>query len=112
MLARLEGSDTPFAIPIVCCQEVMQGARDEREWRLLHDHLSVQQVAVPVDPTALHWEAARIFFDCRRHGLTVRSSVDCLIAAHTIEANAALLHNDDDFERIKRVRKGFRTTRA
>ncbi|HJX66984.1 MAG TPA: PIN domain-containing protein [Polyangia bacterium] len=111
-LARLEASDTPFAIPIVCCQEVMQGARDEREWRLLREHLSLQQLAVPMDPTALHWEAARIFFDCRRYGLTVRSSVDCLIAAHAIEAKATLLHNDEDFERIKKVRKGLRTERG
>ena len=112
MLASLEARDTPFAIPIVCCQEVMQGARDEKEWQLLREHLSVQQIAVPVDPVALHWEAARIFFDCRRHGLTVRSSVDCLIAAHAIEAQATLLHNDEDFERIKRVRKALRTERG
>jgi predicted nucleic acid-binding protein len=59
-----------------------------------------------------HWEAARIFFDCRRHGLTVRSSVDCLIAAHAIEAKATLLHNDEDFERIRKVRKGLRTERG
>jgi hypothetical protein len=112
MFASLEASDSPFAIPIVCCQEVMQGARDEKEWRLLREHLSLQRLAVPVDPTTLHWEAARIFFDCRRHGLTVRSSVDCLIAAHAIEAKATLLHNDEDFERIKKVRKGLRTARG
>ena len=109
ILARLEADDMSFAIPLVCCQEVMQGARDEKEWRLLREHLSSQQLAVPVDPAALHWEAARIFFDCRRRGLTVRSSVDCLIAAHAIEAEATLLHNDEDFERIKRVRKKLRT---
>lgn len=112
LLARLEASDIPFAIPIVCCQEVMQGARDEKEWRLLHEHLSLQRLAVPADPVKLHWEAARIFFDCRRQGLTVRSSVDCLIAAQAIEAKATLLHNDEDFERIRSVRKRLRTERG
>jgi predicted nucleic acid-binding protein len=112
MLVRLEANDVPFAIPILCCQEVMQGARDENEWRLLREHLSLQRLAVPRDPAALHWEAARIFFDCRRHGLTVRSSVDCLIAAHAIEAEATLLHNDEDFESIKKLRKGLRTERV
>jgi len=112
MLARLDANDVPFAIPILCCQEVMQGARDEAEWRLLREHLSLQRLAVPTDPTALHWEAARIFFDCRRHGLTVRSSVDCLIAAHAIEAEATLMHNDEDFESIKNVRKALRTERG
>ena len=111
-LTGLETSDIPYAIPLLCCQEVLQGARDEAEWRLLHDNLSTQRLALPVDPAALHWEAARIFFDCRRRGLTVRSSVDCLIAAQAMEAKATLLHADEDFERIRKVRKGLRTEKG
>jgi predicted nucleic acid-binding protein len=111
-LARLEADDVPYAIPLLCCQEILQGARDEAEWRLLHENLSTQRLAVPAEPAALHWEAARIFFDCRRRGITVRSSVDCLIAAQAMEAKATLLHNDEDFERIKKVRKGLRTERG
>ena len=111
-LASLEANDVPYAIPLLCCQEVLQGARDEDEWRLLHENLSAQRLALPADPAALHWEAARIFFDCRRRGITVRSSVDCLIAAQAIEAKATLLHDDEDFERIRKVRKGLRTERG
>jgi predicted nucleic acid-binding protein len=48
--------------------------------------------------------AARIFFDCRRRGLTVRSAVDCLIAQLVLEVDGVLLHDDDDFERIRTVR--------
>jgi len=111
-LARLETDDIPYAIPLICCQEVLQGARDQEEWRLLHENLSAQRLAAPADLAALHWEAARIFFDCRRRGVTVRSSLDCLIAAQAIEAKATLLHNDEDFERIKKVRKALRTQRG
>ena len=57
-LTGLETSDIPYAIPLLCCQEVLQGARDEGEWRLLHENLSTQRLALPVDPAALHWEAA------------------------------------------------------
>lgn len=103
-LAALEASDTPFAIPMLCCQEVMQGAADEREWRLLRANLSTQRLVIPADPVATHWEAARIFFECRRKGFTVRSSIDCLIAAIALEAEAELLHDDDDYERIAKVR--------
>jgi len=71
----------PLRHPVPLCQEILQGARDEREWRLLRGNLSTQRLALPADQAALHWEAARIFFDCRRRGLTVRSSIDCLIAA-------------------------------
>jgi predicted nucleic acid-binding protein len=111
-LASLEESDVPYAIPLLCCQEVLQGARDEDEWRVPHENLSAQRLAVPADPMALQWEAARIFFDCRRRGITVRSSVDCLIAAQAIAAKATLLHDDEDFERIRKVRRGLRTERG
>lgn len=112
LLARLEDEGIPYAIPLLCCQELLQGARDEREWRLLHENLSTQRLASFMDPVRSHFEAARIFFDCRRHGLTVRSSADCLIAAQTLADGATLLHDDEDFERIKRVRKRLRTVRG
>ncbi len=103
-LLEMETLGVPYAIPMLCCQEVLQGAANEREWRLLKANLSSQRLLVPTDPVATHWEAARIFFECRRRGFTVRSSVDCLIAALVLEADAELLHDDDDFERIAKVR--------
>lgn len=60
---------------------------------------------------AAHREAARIFFDCRRQGLTIRSSVDCLVAQLVLENDGILLHKDDDFERIAQVRP-LRTARS
>lgn len=103
-LASLEESETPFAIPLMCLQEVLQGARDEREWKHLHDLLITQQLTTPSDSEGCHIEAARIFFDCRRKGLTVQSTVDCLIAAQALQSGATLLHDDDDYARIARVR--------
>lgn len=103
-LGAMEADDVPFAIPMVCYQEILQGARDEKEWRTLDAYLSTQHLLVPAAPLALHREAARIFFDCRRRGLTVRSTVDCLIAAQALEAKATLLHDDNDFDRMSRVR--------
>jgi predicted nucleic acid-binding protein len=103
-LRRLEQEGTPFAIPGLCCQELLQGARDEREWRLLLGHLETQELLFPLDPLAAHVEAARIFFECRRRGVTIRSSTDCLIACLALERDAVLLHEDEDFERIKVVR--------
>jgi predicted nucleic acid-binding protein len=102
--ARLENEATPFWLPTVCCQELIQGARDDREWRLLHDYLSVQRLIAPQDSWATHLGAARIFFDCRRSGITLRSSVDCLIAQLTLECDGLLLHDDEDFQRIREVR--------
>jgi hypothetical protein len=44
-----------------------------------------------------------MYFDCRRAGVTIRSSMNCLIARVTIEHGLALLHDDRDFEKMAEV---------
>jgi hypothetical protein len=44
-LTNLEAEEIPFLLPGVCFQEVLQGARDEREWRLLEEYLGSQEIA-------------------------------------------------------------------
>jgi len=39
----------------------------------------------------------------QRASITVRSTIDCLIAQVCVEHDATLLHNDRDFERIASV---------
>jgi predicted nucleic acid-binding protein len=82
--------------------ELLQGAKDEREWRLLDEYLAAQYYLEAGENT---WrEAARIWFELRRKGLTISSPVDCCIAQIALEADAFLLHRDRDFEKIARVR--------
>jgi len=82
--------------------ELLQGARDEREWTLLRDYLDAQ-VYLECQPES--WiEAARIYFELRRRGRTVRSPIDCCIAQIAIEHDVVLLHRDRDFETIADVR--------
>lgn len=82
--------------------ELLVGARDEHEWRRLEEALASQ---LYVELGAGTWAAAaRIFFDLRRLGRTVRSPVDCCIAQLTLEHEALLLHRDRDFETISTVR--------
>jgi predicted nucleic acid-binding protein len=83
--------------------ELLQGAKDLKEWKVLEDYLSTQ---VYLEASAGTWrEAARIYFDLRRKGVTVNSPVDCCIAQIALESDALLLHCDQDFERIAKVRK-------
>ena len=82
--------------------ELLQGARDQKEWELLEDYLSTQYYLEASENT---WpEAARIYFELRRRGITINSPVDCCIAQIALEYGAFLLHCDKDFERISRVR--------
>jgi len=46
--------------------------------------------------------SADIFRKLRRKGITVRKSLDCMIASVAIENNALLLHNDKDFQPIEK----------
>jgi len=44
--------------------------------------------------------AARIFYELRKKGITVRSPIDCCIAQIAIERRVLLIHNDRDFDVI------------
>ena len=82
--------------------ELLQGARDEREWNLLHEYLGAQEY-LECGPGS--WsDAARIYFDLRRAGKTIRSPIDCCIAQIAIDHDVILLHRDRDFEVIAALR--------
>jgi predicted nucleic acid-binding protein len=103
-MREIEEQLVPFSIPAICCQELLQGARDLREWRLLATYLGTQDLLCGQDPWQSHLAAARIYFECRRKGITISSTIDCLIAQLALESDGILLHADADFERIKAVR--------
>lgn len=82
--------------------ELLQGAKNEFEWRRLDEYLESQYYLKAKEDTWRH--AARIYFELRRSGVTVTSPIDCCIASLAIEAQALLLHRDHDFEKIAEIR--------
>jgi predicted nucleic acid-binding protein len=48
-------------------------------------------------------EAIDLFLNARRAGLTIRSGVDCLIAACAIRNDAMIVHVDRDFTKLAQV---------
>ena len=90
---------------IVFCRfvqlELLQGAKDELEWNRLDEYLETQYY---LETGENSWRnAARIFFDLRKAGITVRSPIDCCIACIAMEVRALLLHRDRDFQRIAEI---------
>ena len=86
--------------PVV--QEVLQGLKPG----LISDafrsaFLAIPTVCDPV-PLALFISAAEIYRQGRRRGITIRSSVDCLIAAIAIDNRVPVWHRDRDFDAIAR----------
>jgi predicted nucleic acid-binding protein len=88
---------------ILTYQEVIQGALNENDFASLSDYLVEQTFFYPKHHLETYSQAARIYFACRRKGLTIRSTIDCLIAQTAIEHDLVLLHNDKDFEHIANV---------
>ena len=77
--------------------EVLQGFRNERQFqlarRLMSDFTTVNLVN-----RSLAYESAANYRRLRQEGVTVRKTIDCLIATWCIEHAVPLLHSDKDFE--------------
>jgi len=87
----------PFGITSVVYQELLQGAKTKKEYTFLDKYLSCQHFFHPKDQITSYGKAAMIYFLCRKKGITIRSTIDCLIARIAIEHDLLLLQNDKDF---------------
>ena len=77
--------------------EVLQGFREERDFERARDALLLLPV-LAMGGVELAVDSAESFRLLRRRGITVRATVDCLIATFCLRENLALLHNDRDFD--------------
>src|SRR5687767_11676101 len=77
-------------LPVV--QEVLQGFAEERAFRIARESM----VALPIVESPLTRElveeAVALYRTARRAGRTIRSSVDCLIAACALRHDLEVLH--------------------
>ena len=102
-LTSILSAGTEIGLSTTILQEILQGTADERQFVKYRSYFETQPIFVPKDPIKAAITAARIYFDCRRQGITVRSSNDCLIAQTSLEHGLILLHNDEDFRHIGKV---------
>jgi predicted nucleic acid-binding protein len=95
--------EIPFGINSLIFQEVLQGAGSEKEYLTLKKYLETQRFYHLREPIESFVKAAKIYLDCRKKGITIRSTIDCLIAQTALENNLLLLHEDSDFDLIAKV---------
>jgi predicted nucleic acid-binding protein len=93
----------PFGINSLIFQEVLQGAGSEKEYLILKKYLESQRFYHLKDPVDSFAKAAKIYLDCRKKGITIRSTIDCLIAQTALENGLVLLHEDSDFDLMSKV---------
>jgi predicted nucleic acid-binding protein len=84
-------------------QEVLQGFDDQRAYHLAREAM----LAFPMVESPLSEEVFQLAIDlyrsARRAGLTVRSSVDCLIGACALRSSLTVLHRDRDFDSLAQI---------
>lgn len=92
-----------FGINQYIYQELLQGCKSKKDFNLLKEYLDTQIFYKFKDQLNSYANAALIYIKLRNKGITIRSTIDCLIAQMTIENDLYLLHNDVDFNRIAEV---------
>jgi predicted nucleic acid-binding protein len=84
-------------------QEVLQGFTDDLSHQKARVAMLAQRRLEDVIDLPLVDEAVRLYRTARRRGLTVRSSVDCLIAATASRHDVEVLHRARDFTALASV---------
>ena len=86
-----------LAVGDLILTEVLQGFGSDRDFNQAKKLLTSLTV-IPLGGQAIVIQAARNFRTLRALGVTVRKTIDTVIATGCIESNHALLHSDRDFD--------------
>ena len=87
----------PICPPIY--QEVLQGLRFENEIKLVEYYFGFLE-KLTLNFYFVADEAAKLYRNLRRKGVTIRKPNDCIIAIYALEFNLEIVHNDSDFDLI------------
>ena len=93
-------SNIPFGISHLIYMDVLQGSQTEKDFRVLKRYLDTQTFYDLKNGRESYAEASRMYLKLRKKGVTIKSTIDCLIARVAVENELFLLHNDADFDRI------------
>jgi predicted nucleic acid-binding protein len=96
LLDRLLGQE-PLAIGDLILTEVLQGFADERDFNRARKMLA-SLLVVELGGREIAIQAAKNFRALRVLGITVRKTIDTIIATRCIESGYDLLHSDRDFD--------------
>jgi hypothetical protein len=88
-------------LPVI--QEVLQGFSDEGAFSTARAALHALPTVESPLRVEVFEEAIQLYRAARRGGYTVRSGVDCLIAACALRHGLTVLHHDRDYDVLARV---------
>ena len=91
----LLGSE-PLAVGDLILAEVLQGFGSEKDFNKARRLLTALDV-IALGGEGIALQAARNYRALRAHGVTIRKTIDTIIATRCIEDDFALLYSDRDF---------------
>ena len=96
---KLDGllSSEPIAVGDLILTEVLQGFGSERDFNEAR-RLLTSLLVVELGGREIAIQAARNFRILRAQGVTIRKTIDTVIATRCIESGFILLHSDRDFD--------------
>jgi len=89
----------PVALTDVVLTEILQGLRTDQEAAEVEERLRAFPI-LRLDGLDDFVLAATLYRTARRSGITIRKTLDCLIAVPCVRTGAPLLHADEDFDRL------------
>lgn len=107
-LTELLENNALVCVNAVIEMEILQGVRFD------HHYVEIQKYLKPFlyfpNLSRDHFlKATEIYRLCRKKGITIRKSLDCVIAANALLDDLTIVHKDRDFEQIKKVFKDLRS---
>jgi len=96
-MVRRESPSAGVTEPVI--MELLAGARDRENYIRIERLLNAMPLC-RVDPACDFGEAGALYKYLRDKGVTIRSQVDCLIAAIAWRRDATIVHADRDFDTI------------
>jgi len=99
ILIQMIQNDNPIYLCPMIYQEILQGIKDDKTFKRIRSIL-LQYRMIDIDLMHITNHAVDLYRHLRKKGITIRKSVDCLIASYAIIADMYLLHNDKDFTQI------------
>ena len=87
------------ALTDVIFTEILQGLSSDDDVTVVERHLRAFPI-LRLEGLADFALAASLYRDARRSGVTIRNTLDCLIAVPCVRTGAPLLHADADFDRL------------
>lgn len=88
----------------VILQEVLQGIVSDKDFTKINSHFNSLLRLVGNNYQLAH-DAAVLYRELRKKGITVRKPNDCLIAVYAMHYNITLLEDDKDFQLIAQYSK-------